>query len=73
MHIAELIPHLKQLSQTDKLQILHFLTSELLNDAGVAVAENSNETSISKGHNSFQAAAILTKALEEHQAKIHGR
>jgi hypothetical protein len=74
MQLAELLPHLKQLSYTDKLQVLHFLTSELFNDAGLTAVgqQNQEEVFVPKEHNSFEAAAVLTKALEEHRAAING-
>jgi hypothetical protein len=72
MVVAELLPLLQELSYTDKLQILHFLTSELLNDAGLSTGEKPNGASIPSLHNSFEAAAVLAQALAEHQATTHG-
>jgi hypothetical protein len=73
MQLAELLPHIKQLSYTDKLQLLDFLTSALLCDAGLtAVGLQKEEMFIPEDHNSFKAAAVLTKALEEHKAAVNG-
>jgi hypothetical protein len=72
MIVAELLPLLQELSYTDKLQILHLLTSELLNEADISTVEKPNGISISSQHNSFEAAAVLAQALAEHQATTHG-
>jgi hypothetical protein len=73
MQLAELLPHIKQLSYTEKLQLLHFLTSELLTNGGLtAVGLQNEEVFIPEDHNSFKAAAVLTKALEEYKAAVNG-
>jgi hypothetical protein len=72
MSVAELLPLLQKLSYTDKLQILHLLTSELLNEAGLSAEKTQNGAYISSLHDSFEAAAVLAQALAEHQAITHG-
>jgi hypothetical protein len=72
MIAAELLPLLQELSYRDKLQILHFLTIELLNDADISTVEKLNGISTSSQNNSFEAAAVLAQALAEHQATAHG-
>ena len=72
MPLTELIPQLKGLSYIDKLQILNFLITELLNESGVTPLDTQEGVTIPNLQNSFEAAAVLTKALAEHQAAKHG-
>ncbi len=72
MPLTELLPQLKGLSYTDKLQLLHFLITELLNEAGVTPLDTQEGVAIPNLQNSFEAAAVLAKALAEHQAAKHG-
>mgnify|MGYP001793878355 CR=1 FL=1 len=65
MSIIELIPHLKDLSQNDKLLLLHFLISEMLNESGLLPLDTQNKTSNLGLHDSFEAAAVLAQALAE--------
>lgn len=72
MLLAELLPFLKELPQTDKLRLLHFLTSELLKDAGLTPLEDHHQPSVPDLSDSFEAAAVLAKALVEHRSTTHG-
>ena len=72
MPLSELLPQLKGLSYTGKLQLLQFLITELLNEASVTPLDTQQGVAIPNLENSFEAAAILTKALAEHQAAKHG-
>lgn len=65
MPLTELLPHLKELSQDDKLLLLHFLVSEMLNESGLVPLDNQNKTSNLGLHDSFEAAAVLAQALAE--------
>jgi hypothetical protein len=72
MPLTEFLLQLKGLSYTDKLQLLHFLITELLNEAGVTPLDTQEGVAIPNRENSFEAAAVLAKALAEHQAAKHG-
>ncbi|WP_414619279.1 hypothetical protein [Calothrix sp. CCY 0018] len=65
MPLTELLPHLKDLSQADKLLLLHFLVSEMLNESGLVPLDTQNKTANSGLHDSFEAAAVLAQALAE--------
>jgi len=65
MSLTELLPHLKELSQDDKLLLLHFLVSEMLNESGLVPLDNQSKTSNLGLHDSFEAAAVLAQALVE--------
>ena len=71
MTVPELLPHVKELSDHDKLKLLSFLVSELLAEAGLT-AEHQNSNATNELRQSFEAAAILSKALMEHQTAKHG-
>jgi hypothetical protein len=72
MPLTELVPLLKELSYSDKLLLLHFLVAELLKEAGV-VPLDAQGTVASQGlHDSFEAAAVLAKALAEEKVVTHG-
>ncbi|WP_298911267.1 hypothetical protein [uncultured Nostoc sp.] len=72
MLLTELIPLLKELSHTDKLLLIHFLAAELLKESSL-VSLDAQDKVVSQGlYNSFEAAAVLAKALAEEQAATHG-
>lgn len=71
MPLTELLPLLKELSHTDKLQLLHLLSTELLKDA-VPLSKAQEEVSLPDLSDSFEAAAVLAKALAEEQSVKHG-
>lgn len=72
MPLTELLPLLKELSYTDKLQLLHLLSTELLKDAGLAPLEAQDMESMPDLSNSVEAAVVLAKALAEEQSVKHG-
>lgn len=72
MSLAEVLPLLKELSHTDKLLLLHFLTSELLTDAGLTPLGTQSNLSSPALYDSFGAAAVLAKALADEQEAKHG-
>lgn len=72
MPLTELLPLLKELSYTDKLKLLHLLSTELLKDAGLAPLKAQDTESIPNLSDSFEAAAVLAKALAEEQSVTHG-
>lgn len=72
MPLFELLPLLKELSHTEKLQLLHLLSSELLKDTALAPLEATDGVSMPNLYDSFEAAAVLAKALAEKQSATHG-
>ena len=71
MSLTELLPLLKELSSTDKLRLLHYLTAELLQESNL-VPLNAQGKSTNQGlHDSFEAAAVLAKALAEEKVTTH--
>jgi hypothetical protein len=54
MPLAELLPQLKRLSYIDKLQILHFLITELLNESGVTPLDTQEGVTIPNLENSLE-------------------
>ncbi|TAG69690.1 MAG: hypothetical protein EAZ23_25735 [Oscillatoriales cyanobacterium] len=57
---------------TDKLLLLHFIVSELLQESGIVPLEEQGKVSSTNSYNSFEAAAVLAKALSEEKAVKHG-
>jgi hypothetical protein len=72
MSLNELVPALKELSYSDKLLLLHFLVNELLKDAGLTPLDDQEKIHSQGLHDSFEAAAVLAKALAEEKAATHG-
>ncbi|MEA5620411.1 hypothetical protein VB711_21570 [Cronbergia sp. UHCC 0137] len=70
MPLTKLLPLVKELSYSDKLLLLHYLTDELLKESGL-VPLNTQNTFTSQGlHDSFEAAAVLAKALVEKKVAL---
>lgn len=72
MPLTELVPLLKELSHSDKLLLLHFLVVELLNESGLVPLDIHGKVASQGLHDSFEAAAVLAKALAEEKAVTHG-
>lgn len=74
MPFNELVPLLKELSYADKLLLLHFLVAELLKESGLNPLDVRDQDSVaSQGlYDSFEAAAVLAKALAEEKVATHG-
>jgi hypothetical protein len=74
MPLTELVPLLKELSYSDKLLLLHFLVTELLKESGLTPLEVQDRDKVaSQGlYDSFEAAAVLAKALTEEKVATHG-
>lgn len=72
MPLAEILPLLKELSPSDKLLLLHFLVTELLKESGLIPLDVQNKVTSQGLYDSFEAAAVLAKALAEEKAKTHG-
>ncbi|NJK72949.1 MAG: hypothetical protein HC942_00750 [Microcoleus sp. SU_5_6] len=72
MPVTEILPLLKELSPSDKLLLVHFLVTELLNGSGLIPLGDRDKTSSQGLYDSFEAAAVLAKALAEEKAKTHG-
>ena len=75
MSLNELVPLLKELSYSDKLLILHLLVAELLKESDLTPLDNQNQEKITNLglYDSFEAAAVLAKALTEEKVITHGR
>jgi hypothetical protein len=75
MPLAELVPFLKELSYSDKLLLLHFLVAELLKESNLTLLDVRDKDKVaSQGlYDSFEAAAVLAKALAEEKVATHGR
>jgi hypothetical protein len=73
MPIVEILPLLKDLSYSDKLLLLHFLLTTLLKESGLEPLEPQNQQARQGLHDSFEAAAVLAKALTEENVVTHGR
>lgn len=72
MPFTELVPLLKELSHSDKLLLLHFLITELLKESNLVPLDAQSQVASQGLHDSFEAAAVLAKALEEEKAATHG-
>jgi hypothetical protein len=74
MPLTELLPLLKELSYSDQLLLLHFLVAELLKESGLTPLEVQDQDKVaSQGlYDSFEAAAVLAKALTEEKVATHG-
>ena len=72
MPLTELVPLLKELSHSDKLLLLHFLITELLKESDLVPLDAQGKVGSQGLHDSFEAAAVLAKALEEEKAATHG-
>ncbi|MGK7889132.1 MAG: hypothetical protein AB4042_07335 [Leptolyngbyaceae cyanobacterium] len=68
--MSELIPRIKELSDSDKLLLLHALVTQLIEDNGL-VALNAQSVESPQGlHDSFEAVAVLAQALEQEAIKV---
>jgi len=72
MQLAELLPHLKHWPHADKLLLLHFIQSELLQESHIIPLENQSKLSSTNFYNYFESAAVLAKALSDEKAVKHG-
>jgi hypothetical protein len=72
MPVTEIVPLLKELSHSDKLLLLHFLVGELLKESGLAPLDAQGKVASQGLYDSFEAAAVLAKALAEEKIATHG-
>lgn len=72
MPLTEILPLLKELSHSDKLLLLNFVVAELLKESGLIPLDVQNKVASQGLYDSFEAAAVLAKALAEEKAKTHG-
>ncbi len=72
MFITELVPLLKELSSSDKLLLLHWLVAELLKESDLTPLDVQGKVASQGLHDSFEAAAVLAKALAEETVATHG-
>ena len=72
MPLTELASLLKELSHPDKLLLLHFLLDELLKESGLVPLDAQGKAATQGLYDSFEAAAVLAKALAEEKAATCG-
>ncbi|WP_152588564.1 hypothetical protein [Nostoc sphaeroides] len=72
MLLTEFIPLVKELSRTDKLLLIHFLAAELLKESNLVPLDAQDKVASLGLYDSFEAAAVLAKALAEEKAATHG-
>lgn len=72
MSLNELVPLLKELSYSDKLLLLHSLVAELLKESELVPLDVQAKVASQGLHDSFEAAAVLAKALAEENVATHG-
>ncbi|MBW4623720.1 MAG: hypothetical protein KME17_30715 [Cyanosarcina radialis HA8281-LM2] len=72
MSLIELTPLLRELSYSDKLLLLHFLVTELLQESNLVPLNDRGEVASQGLHDCFQAAAVLAKALAEEKLATNG-
>ncbi|NEP61096.1 MAG: hypothetical protein F6K31_29635 [Symploca sp. SIO2G7] len=72
MSLNEFMPLLQELSYSDKLLLLNFLATELLKESGVVPLDIQDKVTSQGLHDSFEAAAVLAKALAEEKVGTHG-
>jgi hypothetical protein len=72
MPLTELVPLLKELSYYDKLLLLHLLVAELIKESGLVPLDAQDQVTSQGLDDSFEAAAVLAKALAEEKVATHG-
>jgi hypothetical protein len=72
MNLTELVPLIRELSYSDKLLLLNLLGAELLKESGLAPLEIQDKVASQGLYDSFEAAAVLAKALAEEKVTTHG-
>ncbi len=72
MPLTELMPLLKELSHSEKLLLLNFLAAELLKESSLVPLDAHGKVAAQGLHDSFEAAAVLARALVEEKASTHG-
>lgn len=65
MPLTQLVPILQELSHSDKLLLLDCLVSELLKESGLVPLDAQGKVTSQGLYDSFEAAAVLAKALAE--------
>jgi len=71
MSLPELVPLLKELSHSDKLLLLHLLVTELLKESNLVSLDAQDKVGSQGLHDSFEASAVLAKALAEKKVVTH--
>ncbi|MFM6157077.1 MAG: hypothetical protein ACKPE3_29455, partial [Sphaerospermopsis kisseleviana] len=69
---TEMLPFISELSYSDKLLLLNFLVGELLKESGLTPLDAQGKVASQGLHDSFEAAAVLAKALAEEKVATHG-
>jgi hypothetical protein len=72
MPLIELVSLLKELPYSDKLLLLHFLVGELLTESDLVPLDAQGKAASQGLYDSFEAAAVLARALAEEKAATHG-
>ncbi|MUH01466.1 hypothetical protein F7734_58060 [Scytonema sp. UIC 10036] len=65
---TQLVPILKELSDSDKLLLLHFLIAELLKESGLVPLDEQGKIANQGSYDSFEAAVVLAQVLAEEKA-----
>lgn len=69
MTVSELLPTLSHLNRADKLRVMQYLVTELVEDEGYFSA--GTEYPVWSPHTAFEAADVLLAALAADQAGRH--
>ena len=72
MSISTILPQVKELPHSDKLLLLHFLVTEILQESNLVPLDTQGKVTRQGLHDSFEAAAVLAQALTEEKVAIHG-
>ena len=70
MTLSELIPAIRQLSPTDKLQLLHILKAELDTNEDISPLEPFKTYDLPTPYNSFGAGAVFMEAMMTDDSNI---
>lgn len=63
MMLSELIPAIRQLSPTDKIQLFHILKAELDTNEDISPLEQFKTYNLPTPYDSFGAGAVLMQAM----------
>lgn len=69
---TELIPLIRELSHSDKLLLLQWLTTQVLKESDLTPLDEEGKVNSFGLNDSFEAASVLAQALAEEKATAHG-
>jgi len=67
MTLADVLPTIQTLSRADRLQLVQVIVADLAKEEGIASSMKNQEFPIWSPYDSYEAAAIMEKALNEHR------